>query len=116
PNQGICPTVTCSIRCRRCCGPADHGRRAILWAHNSHIGNAAATAMGWHGEFDIGKLCRAAYSDEAVLIGFGTDRGTVAAADDWDGEMKVKTVRPAHAQSYERLCLDSGVRRFLVDL
>ena len=53
---------------------------------------------------------------DVVLIGFGTDRGTVAAADDWDGPMKIKTVRPAHVQSYERLCLDSGVRRFLVDL
>src|SRR5690606_14901217 len=57
--------------------------KAIVWAHNSHIGNAAATAMGWQGEFNIGELCRTAYRDEAVLIGFGTDRGTVAAASDW---------------------------------
>ena len=47
---------------------------AIVWAHNSHIGNAAATAMGWQGEFNIGELCRTAYGDDAVLIGFGTDR------------------------------------------
>src|ERR1051326_4068139 len=58
--------------------------KAVVWAHNSHVGNAAATAMGWQGEFNIGELCRTAYGDAAVLIGFGTDRGTVAAADDWD--------------------------------
>jgi len=52
----------------------------------------------------------------AALIGFGTDRGTVAAADDWDGPMKVKTVRPAHPQSYEYLCREVGIRRFLLDL
>ena len=52
----------------------------------------------------------------AALIGFGTDRGTVAAADDWDGPMKIKTVRPAHPESYERLCRDAGIHRFLLDL
>src|SRR5437764_3790024 len=46
--------------------------KAVVWAHNSHIGNAAATAMGWQGEFNIGELCKTAYGDEAVLIGFGT--------------------------------------------
>ncbi len=54
--------------------------RAVIWAHNSHVGNAAATAMGWGGEFNIGELVRKAYGDRCVLIGFGTDRGTVAAA------------------------------------
>ena len=67
-------------------------------------------------EINIGQLCREKFGAEAALIGFGTDRGTVAAADDWDGPMKIKTVRPAHAESYERLCMDSGVQRFLVDL
>ena len=91
--------------------------KAIVWAHNSHIGNAAATDMGkTRDEINIGQLCREKFGPDAVLIGFGTDRGTVAAADDWGGPMKIKTVRPAHAESYERLCLDSGVRRFLVDL
>ena len=91
--------------------------KAIVWAHNSHIGNAAATDMGKiRDEINIGQLCREKFGDEAVLIGFGTDHGTVAAADDWGGPMKIKTVRPAHPESYERLCLNSGVRRFLVDL
>jgi protein-L-isoaspartate(D-aspartate) O-methyltransferase len=91
--------------------------KAVVWAHNSHIGDAAATDMGKaRDEINIGQLCRERFGADAALIGFGTDRGTVAAADDWDGPMKIKTVRPAHAQSYERLCLDSGVRRFLLDL
>jgi protein-L-isoaspartate(D-aspartate) O-methyltransferase len=91
--------------------------KAVVWAHNSHIGNAAATEMGRvRDEINIGQLCRESYGNEAALIGFGTDRGSVAAADDWDGPMKVKTVRPAHAQSYERLCRDAGISRFLLDL
>jgi erythromycin esterase-like protein len=61
-------------------------------------------------------LCRERFGGEAVLIGFGTDRGTVAAATDWDGEMEIKQVRPAHRDSYERLCRDSGVGEFLIDL
>jgi len=91
--------------------------KAVVWAHNSHIGNAAATDMGqMRDEINIGQLCREKFGDDAALIGFGTDRGTVAAADDWDGPMKIKTVRPAHRESYEYLCRDAGVRRFLLDL
>src|SRR5206468_7720177 len=86
-------------------------RKAVLWAHNSHIGNAAATAMGWHGEFNIGELCRTAYGDDAVLIGFGTDRGTVAAADDWDGPMRIKTVLPARLDSWEHAFRKAGRAR-----
>ena len=89
--------------------------RAVVWAHNSHIGNAAATAMGWQGEFNIGELCRTAYGDEAVLIGFGTDRGTVAASSDWGGPMEVKTVRPARRDSYEYAFRMTGLNRALAD-
>ena len=89
--------------------------KAVVWAHNSHIGNAAATAMGWQGEFNIGELCRTAFGDDAVLIGFGTDRGTVAAASDWDAPMEVKTVLPARPDSYERVFRRSGIARSLTD-
>ena len=89
--------------------------KAVIWAHNSHIGNAAATSMGWEGEFNIGELCRTAFGDGAVAIGFGTDRGTVAAADDWDEPMRVKTVLPARDDSYERLFRDAGLPRSLTD-
>lgn len=89
--------------------------KAIVFAHNSHVGNAAATAMGWQGEFNIGESCRAAFGDAAALIGFGTDRGTVAAASDWEGPMEVKTVLPARPDSYERVFRQSFVERSLTD-
>lgn len=89
--------------------------KAVIWAHNSHIGNASATAMGWQGEFNIGELCRNAYRGEAVLIGFGTDRGTVAAADDWDEPMQVKTVLPSRPDSHERLFRETELRCSLTD-
>lgn len=90
--------------------------KAIVWAHNSHIGNAAATEMGWQGQFNIGELSKAAYRDAAVTVGFGTDRGTVAAADDWDAPMRLKTVLPARPDSYERVFLETGIARAAVDL
>jgi erythromycin esterase-like protein len=91
------------------------GGKAIVWAHNSHVGNAAATGMGWRGEFNIGELCRRAYGEEAVLIGFGTDIGTVAAADDWGADMRVMTVRPARADSHEHAFRLAGIARSLTD-
>lgn len=90
--------------------------RAIVWAHNSHLGNAAATEMGARGELNVGQLARERFQEAAYLVGFGTDHGTVAAATDWDGEMEVKRVRPSHPDSYERLCHDSGVPAFLLHL
>lgn len=90
--------------------------KAVVWAHNSHVGNAAATDMGERDQINIGQLVREAYGEEAYLLGFGTHGGTVAAASHWDGEMEVKTVRPSLEGSYERLCHDSGVRRFCLPL
>jgi erythromycin esterase-like protein len=91
------------------------GAKTIVWAHNSHVGNAAATAMGWEGEFNIGELCRTAYGNEMVAIGFGTDRGTVAAASDWDSTMEIKNVLPARNDSYEYLFRHAGHGRALTD-
>lgn len=91
------------------------GARAVIWAHNSHVGNAAATSMGWQGQFNIGELCRMAHGDEAVLIGFGTDSGTVAAADDWGADMRIKTVLPARPDSYEKAFRRTGLARTLTD-
>jgi len=91
--------------------------KAIVWAHNSHIGDARYTDMGVvREELNIGQLCRQRFGDDAALIGFGTHTGTVAAATDWDGDMEVKRVRPSRRDSYERLCHDAGVARFLLDL
>jgi erythromycin esterase-like protein len=90
--------------------------RAVVWAHNSHIGDARHTDMGRRGEHNIGQLCREWFGDEAALIGFGTHTGTVAAASDWDGDMEVKRVRPSRPDSYEGASHDAGVPRFLLDL
>jgi protein-L-isoaspartate(D-aspartate) O-methyltransferase len=90
--------------------------KAVVWAHNSHIGDARATAMSARGELNIGQLCREEFGDRAYLVGFGTDRGTVAAASYWGGEMECKRVRPSLEGSYERLCRDSGVPAFLLPL
>ncbi|WP_404383029.1 protein-L-isoaspartate(D-aspartate) O-methyltransferase [Caenispirillum salinarum] len=90
--------------------------RAVVWAHNSHVGDASATGMSARGEHNIGQLCREAFGDASYHIGFGTHAGTVAAAHNWDGEMQVMDVRPSLADSHERLCHDSGVRRFFLPL
>jgi erythromycin esterase-like protein len=91
--------------------------KAIVWAHNSHIGNAAHTDMGRRrGELNIGQLCKDRFDNCAGPIGFGTHTGTVAAADDWDEPMKIKRVRPSLEGSHERMSHDSGMPRFLLDL
>jgi protein-L-isoaspartate(D-aspartate) O-methyltransferase len=91
--------------------------KAVVWAHNSHVGDARHTEMGAvRDELNIGQLCREEFGDRAALIGFGTHTGTVAAASDWDGDMEVKRVRPSVKDSYERACHESGVARFLLDL
>jgi protein-L-isoaspartate(D-aspartate) O-methyltransferase len=95
---------------------AGAGVRAVVWAHNSHLGNAAATSMSARGETNIGELCRNAFGDDCYAIGFGTDHGTVAAADNWDEPMKVMDVRPAHESSYERVCHDTQLEGFLLSL
>ena len=93
------------------------GAKAIVWAHNSHIGNAAHTEMGQlREELNIGQLVKERFGDKARLIGFGTHKGTVAAASDWDADMEVKQVRPSLAGSYESVCHDVGVPHFLLDM
>jgi len=83
----------------------------------SHIGNAGFTDMGQRrDEINIGQLAKERFGHKARLIGFGTHSGTVAAADDWDEPMKIKRVRPSLAGSYERMCHDSEVPSFLLDL
>jgi erythromycin esterase-like protein/predicted phosphoribosyltransferase len=92
------------------------GRRAkvIVWAHNSHLGDARATAMGRRGELNVGQLVRQKYGHDAVLIGFTTDHGTVTAASDWDSVAERKRVRPALAGSWEAVFHASLPSRFLL--
>jgi erythromycin esterase-like protein len=90
--------------------------RIVVWAHNSHLGDARATEMGTQGELNVGQLVRQRHGDRAVLVGFTTHTGTVTAASDWDAPAERKRVRPALAGSWERLFHDVGVPRFLLAL
>jgi protein-L-isoaspartate(D-aspartate) O-methyltransferase len=92
------------------------GSKAVVWAHNSHIGNAEYTEMGQvRGEHNIGQLARNRFGEDCALIGFGTDRGTVAAASDWDGPMEIKRVRPGRDDSYEGRSRDAGLPAFFLE-
>jgi protein-L-isoaspartate(D-aspartate) O-methyltransferase len=90
--------------------------KAIIWAHNSHVGDASATEMFSRGEYNVGHLCRKEFGDRAYAIGFGTNDGTVAAASNWDGPMEIKKVVPAMRESYEHACHEAAVPSFCLGL
>jgi erythromycin esterase-like protein len=92
------------------------GARIVLWAHNSHLGDARATEMGESGEVNVGQIVREQFAGRAVLVGFTTSTGTVTAASEWDSPAHRKEIRRPLAASYERLFHDSGVPRFLLRL
>jgi protein-L-isoaspartate(D-aspartate) O-methyltransferase len=92
------------------------GAKAVIWAHNSHLGNAAATQFGREGQWNLGQLCREKFADEVYAIGQGTDHGTVAAASNWDAPLEIKRVRPAHPESYERLMHLTEMEAFFLPL
>ena len=96
----------------------DHVGRSkfVVWAHNSHLGDARATEMGEHGEWNVGQLIRERHERECFNIGFTTHEGTVTAASDWDGPAERKRVRGSMPGSYERLFHDAQVPGFLLDL
>jgi erythromycin esterase-like protein len=86
----------------------------VVWAHNSHLGDARATEMSERGEWNLGQLARQQYGNQVVLIGFSTYNGTVTAASDWGGAAERMRVRPALNHSYEQLFHETGVPRFLL--
>lgn len=90
--------------------------KVVVWAHNSHLGNAKATEMAHRGEFNVGQLTRDAYGEDVVGIGFTTFHGTVTAASRWDGTTERKAVRPGLDGSYEELFHRTGLPRFFLDL
>lgn len=94
----------------------DRPAKIVLWAHNSHLGDARATEMGAGGELNLGQLVRERYGKEAVLVGFSTHAGTVTAASDWDAPAERKHVRPALAGSYEALFHELGGHNFMLNL
>lgn len=90
--------------------------KMVLWAHNSHLGDARYTEMGQRGELNVGQLIRQKYGDRARLVGFTTHTGTVTAANDWDEPGERKRVRPALPDSYELEFHATGVPRFFLPL
>jgi erythromycin esterase-like protein len=90
--------------------------KVVVWAHNSHLGDARATEMGAGGELNLGQVTRERYGAKALLVGFSTHSGTVTAASDWDAPAERKTVRPALADSYEAIFHQLGGHNFLLNL
>lgn len=87
----------------------------VVWAHNSHLGDARATEAAARGELNLGQLVREAAGDAALVIGFTTYEGTVTASTDWDGPAERKRVRPALRGSVEALFHDVGVPNFSLE-
>jgi len=88
--------------------------KMVIWAHNSHIGDARATEMGSMGELNIGQLVRQQFQDLAYLVGFSTYTGTVTAASNWDAPAERKQVRKALPESYEHLFHEVGIPNYLL--
>jgi len=90
--------------------------KVVVWAHNSHLGDARATEMGSAGEWNLGQIVRQEYADQAHLVGFTTYEGTVTAASNWHAPADCKRVRPALTESYEALFHEVGLPRFYLPL
>jgi erythromycin esterase-like protein len=88
--------------------------RAVVWAHNSHLGHARATQMGAWGELNLGQLARERHGDRVFLIGFTTHTGTVTAAREWDQPAERRRLIPSMPGSYERLFHDTDFERFVL--
>ncbi|MBW3568891.1 erythromycin esterase family protein [Candidatus Parcubacteria bacterium] len=79
-----------------------HNAKAIVWAHNTHVGDARYTDMIDHGMINIGQLAREAHGEEDVyLVGFGSWEGSVIASTAWDGQAQVMSIPPARPESWE---------------
>ena len=90
--------------------------KLVVWAHNSHLGDARATELGRHGELNVGQLVRERHGDRTLLVGFTTYSGTVTAASNWDEPAERKTVRPAVRGSYESAFHAAGLGNLALDL
>jgi erythromycin esterase-like protein len=94
----------------------DRAPKIVVWAHNSHLGDARATEMGESGELNLGQLVRSHYVGDAVTVGFSTYDGTVTAASNWDEAAERMRVRPALRESYEAVFHETRLPNFLLDL
>jgi erythromycin esterase-like protein len=88
----------------------------VVWAHNSHLGDARATGLAASGELNLGQLVRQQYGSAACLIGMTTHTGGVTAARAWDTPAELRDVRPSLVGSYERLFHETGIPFFLLQL
>ncbi len=89
--------------------------KIIIWAHNSHVGDARAMEMGWEGELNIGQLIREQHTD-SYSIGFSTYDGFVTAASNWDEPAQQKEIVPALQGSYEELFHQANYPHFILNL
>ncbi|MFL6467222.1 MAG: erythromycin esterase family protein [Pyrinomonadaceae bacterium] len=94
----------------------DKARKIVVWAHNSHLGDASATEMGQSGEWSVGQLMRQKYGDEVVSIGFTTYSGTVTAATNWGEPPDRMHVRDAIGGSVEDTFHKTGISKFFLNL
>jgi erythromycin esterase-like protein len=90
--------------------------KIVVWAHNSHLGDARATEMGASGEWNVGQLVRQRAEGRTYLIGFTTYIGTVTAAANWDEPAQLKRVNPGLKDSIELLFHGVEKPRFWLDL
>ncbi|AOI67516.1 erythromycin esterase family protein [Burkholderia territorii] len=90
--------------------------KVIVWAHNSHLGDARATESRRRGEWNLGQIVREKARHRALLVGFTTYTGHVSAASHWDGEVEQKWVRPAQPDSWEHLFHTTGYDRFFLPM
>src|SRR5204862_3334619 len=91
------------------------GARAIVWEHNTHIGDARFTDMIDEGTFNVGQLVREAHAvEETVLVGFGSHRGSVIAGSGWEAPIERMHVPPGIADSWEDVLHQAGDDKLLV--
>ena len=90
--------------------------KVVIWAHNSHVGDARATELGEGGEWNIGELMRERHKEDVVLVGFSTYTGTVIAARGWGEPGERKDVLPAEPQSDSALFHRTGLNKFLLTI
>lgn len=88
----------------------------VVWAHNSHLGDARYTDMTRRGELNLGQLCKEKWGDGVGILGCGSHDGTVAAAHSWDGDMQTMSVVPSREDSWERVAHDTGMRSFVLNI
>ena len=90
--------------------------RAVVWAHNSHVGDARATAAAARGELNLGQLARERFGSDCCTIGMTTHDGEVTAAHEWEDPALLRTIRPSLPGSYERLFHEARLPAFVVSL